>query len=130
MPRTGRELRPVSYPRGEVRQSDFEIAEVDVPDPGPGEVLVRNTWTSVDPALRIRLRERAPEGYFSPRSRSAAMDGILTIEEVVESNAGGSKPATRCGTRRGWRVTSHAVVEAGREELRGVGTLTRGSTAT
>jgi NADPH-dependent curcumin reductase CurA len=28
---------------------------VPVREPGPGEVLVRNTWTSVDPGLRLRL---------------------------------------------------------------------------
>jgi len=123
MTRTGRELRPVSYPRGEVRESDFEVAEVDVRDPGEGEVLVRNTWTSVDPALRIRLRERAPEGYFPSFPLGVAMDGILTVGEVEESNVDGFAPGDTVWHASGWR--DYALVEAGKEELRGVGTLTR-----
>jgi NADPH-dependent curcumin reductase CurA len=127
MTRTGRELRPVSYPRGEVRESDFEVAEVEVRDPGEGEVLVRNTWTSVDPALRIRLRERAPEGYFPSFPLGVAMDGILTVGEVEESNAEGFEPGDTVWHASGWR--DYALVEAGKEELRGVGTLTRLDTA-
>ena len=103
MPRIGRELRPVSYPRGKVRRSDFEVAVVEVPDPGPGEVLVRNTWTSVDPALRIRLRERAPAGYFPSFPLGAAMDGILTIGEVVESRADGFDSGDTVWHAAGWR---------------------------
>jgi NADPH-dependent curcumin reductase CurA len=123
MPRTGRELRPVAYPRGEVRQSDFEVAEVAVRDPAPGEVLVRNTWTSVDPALRIRLRERAPEGYFPSFPLGVAMDGILTVGEVVDSRAEGFEEGDTVWHASGWR--DYAVVEAQKEELRGVGTLTK-----
>src|SRR5688572_19407024 len=103
MTRTGRELHPVSYPQGEVRAGDFRIVEVDVPDPGPGEVLVRNTWTSVDPALRLRLREQVPEGYFPAFPLGAAMDGILTVGEVVESRADGFAPGDTVWHATGWR---------------------------
>lgn len=54
----GREIRPVAYPEGEVRQADFRLVEVAVRAPRPGEVLVRNTWTSVDAALRLRENSR------------------------------------------------------------------------
>jgi NADPH-dependent curcumin reductase CurA len=67
---TGREVRSIAYPSGEVRPSDFRIVEVDVPEPRPGEVLVRNMWTSVSAALRLRLRKPAPAGY-SGRSSSS-----------------------------------------------------------
>ena len=64
-PVTGREVHLVRYPRGEVRESDFRVVDVDIDDPGTGQVLVRNTWTSVDAAHRLRLREKAPAGYFA-----------------------------------------------------------------
>lgn len=35
----------------------FAFATVDVPDPGPGEVLVRNVCMSVDPYMRGRMNE-------------------------------------------------------------------------
>jgi NADPH-dependent curcumin reductase CurA len=123
MARTGRELQPASYPIGEVRPSDFRIVEVEVPDPVPGEVLVRNTWTSVDPALRIRLRERAPEGYFPAFALDAPMDGILTVGDVIASRADGFVPGDTVWHPAGWR--DYALVEAGKEEMRGLGTLTR-----
>jgi len=46
---TGREIRLAARPTGMPRHGDFALVEVAVPEPGPGEVLVRNTWMSVDP---------------------------------------------------------------------------------
>ena len=113
----------VAYPRGEVRDSDFRLVEAEVRDPGPGEVLVRNTWTSIDAALRLRLRERAPAGYFAAFPRNAPMDGIATIGVVVESRADGFEAGDTVRHAAGWR--DHALVEAGKAELGGVGTLMR-----
>ena len=61
---TGREVQLVTYPEGEVERSDFKVVEVLVREPSSGEVLVRNAWTSVDAGLRLRVREKQPEGYF------------------------------------------------------------------
>jgi NADPH-dependent curcumin reductase CurA len=113
----------VSYPHGEVRESNFRIVQVEVPDPRDGDVLVRNTWTSVDAALRIRMRERAPEGYFPAFPLDAPLDGILTVGEVVESRADGFEPGDTVWHAFGWR--DYAVVQAAKEELRGVATLRR-----
>ncbi|WP_189322892.1 NADP-dependent oxidoreductase [Streptomyces flaveus] len=118
-----REVWPVTYPRGEVRASDFRVVEVEVRRPRPGEVLVRNTWTSVDAALRLRLRETAPPGYFPAFPLEEPMDGIMTVGEVVESRADGFSPGDMVWHASGWR--DYAVVEAGRQALGGVGTLTK-----
>ena len=120
---TNRELHMVSYPSGEVRPSDFRIVEREVGEPGQGEVLVRNTWTSIDAALRIRMREVAPAGYFPAFPLNTPFDGVMTVGEVVESHAEGFDPGDTVWHARGWR--DYAVVEAGKEELRGVGTLRR-----
>jgi NADPH-dependent curcumin reductase CurA len=119
----GREVQLVSYPRGEVRPSDFRIVEAEVREPGPREVLVRNTWTSVDAALRLRLRDKAPSGYFAAFPLEAAMDGIHTVGEVVESNAEGFGAGDTVWHASGWR--DYAVVEAGIPALGGVATLAR-----
>jgi NADPH-dependent curcumin reductase CurA len=119
----GREVQLVSYPRGEVRPSDFRIVEAEVREPGPSEVLVRNTWTSVDAALRLRLRDAAPSGYFAAFPLETAMDGIMTVGEVVRSNADGFATGDTVWHASGWR--DYAVVEAGVPALGGVGTLTR-----
>ena len=120
---TGREVHLVAFPRGEVRESDFEVVEAPVGSVGPGQVLVRNTWTSVDPGLRLRLRERGPEGYFVAFPLRAPMDGIMTIGEVVESRADGFAEGDTVWHASGWR--DYAVVTAGEEALRGLGTLRR-----
>src|SRR5205814_1580972 len=119
----GREVRVVAYPRGELRDDDFAVVEVEVPEPRDGEVLVRNEWTSIDAALRLRLRERAPAGYFASFPLHEAIDGIATVGVVVESRADGFASGDWVAHAAGWR--EYALVEAGREALGGVGTLRR-----
>jgi NADPH-dependent curcumin reductase CurA len=122
-PLTGREVHLVRYPRGEVRESDFRVVAADIDDPGPGQVLVRNTWTSVDAAHRLRLREKAPPGYFAAFPLGRPMDGIATVGEVVASRAGGFEAGDTVRHAAGWR--DYALIEAGRPELGGIGTLMR-----
>ena len=120
---TGREVQLDSYPSGAVGPDNFRVVEVPVAEPGPGQVLVRNTWTSVDAGLRLRLRETAPAGYFPAFPLRAALDGIMTVGVVVESRADGFAPGDTVWHSFGWR--DYAVVEAGQPTLRGLGTLTR-----
>jgi NADPH-dependent curcumin reductase CurA len=122
-PLTGREVQLASYPRGTLRTSDFCVVEAPVRDPGPGEVLVRNTWTSVDAGLRLRLRETGPAGYFAAFPLLSSMDGIMTVGVVVESRAAGFAPGDTVWHASGWR--DYAVVAAGARALGGLGTLTR-----
>ena len=118
----GRIVRPARYPVGAVDPSHFEVVEIDVPAPEPGEVLVRNTFTSVDPGMRLRLRERGPAGYFGEFAVHAPMDGILTVGEVVEARAEGFGPGDVVRHAAGWR--EYAIVTAGEPALSGLGTLT------
>jgi NADPH-dependent curcumin reductase CurA len=120
---TGREVHVARYPRGEVRETDFRILETHVPEPADGQVLVRNTWTSVDAAHRLRLRARAPAGYFAAFALSEAMDGIATVGEVVASRADGFEVGDTVRHAAGWR--DYAVVRAGSPALGGLATLTR-----
>jgi NADPH-dependent curcumin reductase CurA len=127
MPRTGREVQLASYPQGKLRPSDFRIVAAPVGEPGPGEVLVRNTWTSVDAGLRLRLREKQPAGYFPAFPLDRPLDGIMTVGEVVDSRAEGFAPGDTVWHAAGWR--DYAVVPAGEPALGGIGTLTRLDTA-
>jgi NADPH-dependent curcumin reductase CurA len=118
-----RQVELVAYPQGAVRTSDFRVVEVEVREPGPGEVLVRNTWTSVDAALRLRLRAQGPAGYFAAFPLEAPMDGIFTVGEIVESRADGFETGDTVWHAAGWR--DYAVVEAGAPALGGIATLTK-----
>ena len=84
---------------------------------------MRNTWTSVDAAHRLRLREKAPPGYFAAFPLGRAMDGIATVGEVVASRADGFEAGDTVRHAAGWR--DYALIEAGRPELGGIGTLMR-----
>ncbi len=57
MPVTNREIRLVARPRGRPQASDFELAVTELPDPGEGELLIRNAYVSVDPYMRGRMNE-------------------------------------------------------------------------
>jgi NADPH-dependent curcumin reductase CurA len=119
----GREVHLTSYPDGEVRAGDFRVVEAPVAEPRRGEVLVRNTWTSVDPGLRLRLTKTGPAGYFAAFPLNAAMDGIMTVGEIVESRADGFAAGDTVWHAAGWR--DYAVVRAAEPALGGLGTLTR-----
>jgi NADPH-dependent curcumin reductase CurA len=121
--KTGREVQLARHPTGALAPEDFRVVEVPVRAPAAGEVLVRNTWTSVDPGLRLRLRETGPAGYFPAFALHAALDGIMTVGEVVESRAEGFAPGDAVWHAHGWR--DFAVVRAGEPALGGLGTLTR-----
>ena len=59
-----REIRLAARPRGTPTPSDFELAEVELPDPGDGEILVRNSYVSVDPYMRGRMNDA--KSYVPP----------------------------------------------------------------
>jgi NADPH-dependent curcumin reductase CurA len=106
------EVRLRRHPVGTVRPDDFHVVEAPMPEPAEGEVLVRNTFTSVDPAIRIRLAAQAPAGYFAAFGLETPLDGIMTVGEVVESRAPGFAPGDAVSHAYGWREYA-AVPQAG-----------------
>lgn len=100
MPLTSREVRLKSRPVGEPKPGDFEVAAVEVPDPGPGQVLVRNLWMSVDPYMRGRMYDR--ESYVPPFQIGEALQGGA-VGEVVQSNEASLKPGDLVESMFGWR---------------------------
>ncbi|HEX6025065.1 MAG TPA: NADP-dependent oxidoreductase [Solirubrobacter sp.] len=116
-----RTIQLTANPERELRADHFRVVDVATPVPGQGEVLVRNTWTSVDPGMRLRLAESAPAGYFAAFPLDAPLDGILTVGEVVEARADGFAPGDLVWHAAGWR--EYSIVRAGEPALRGLGTL-------
>lgn len=114
-------LQVASYPVGQVSEHDFELVPVDLADVGDGQVLVRNTWTSVDPGLRLRLRSDAPEGYFPAFPLGRPMDGIVTIGVVEESRAERFPVGATVWHSYGWRT--HAVIDADEVAMNGLASL-------
>ena len=83
MSHRSREIQLASRPVGEPTPENFRLAEVDLPDPGPGEVLVRNTFMSVDPYMRGRMND--VKSYVPPFALDEPMQGGA-VGEVVVSN--------------------------------------------
>ena len=118
-----REVHLVEYPQGEVTPAHFVTVDVDIPEPDEGQVLVKNTFTSVDPGMRLRLRESGPAGYFNSFPLDAPMDDIWAVGEVIESRAEGFEPGDAVWHAKGWR--DYAIVTAGEQALAGIATLAR-----
>jgi hypothetical protein len=95
-----REIRLTSRPLGTPTPGNFGFATVDLGAPGAGEVLVRNTWMSVDPYMRGRMYDRA--SYVPPFQIGEALQGGA-IGEVVESNADGFAKGDLVSSFFGWR---------------------------
>ena len=70
---TYREIRLKSRPVGVPKDENFEIASVDLPAPGAGEVQVRNLWMTVDPYMRGRMND--VKSYSPPFALGKVMDG-------------------------------------------------------
>ena len=54
-PSRTREVHLASRPHGVPTPDNFEVVEVDVPGLAEGELLVENSWMSVDPYMRGRM---------------------------------------------------------------------------
>jgi NADPH-dependent curcumin reductase CurA len=84
MPWTSREIRLAARPVGEPKPSDFDLAEVEIGDPEDGEIVVRNTFMSVDPYMRGRMVDRP--SYVPPWQIGEACQGGA-VGEVVASRS-------------------------------------------
>lgn len=102
MANLNREIHLKSRPTGMPKAENFELVEVPVPKPGPGQFLVRNIFMSVDPYMRGRMMDR--ESYVPPFQVGQALDGG-SVGQVVESNNTDFKTGDYvCGfASGGWR---------------------------
>ncbi len=55
MPYASQEVHLVSHPDGLPTPENFAVREAEVADPSDGELVIRNQYMSVDPAMRPRL---------------------------------------------------------------------------
>ncbi|HEY8453388.1 MAG TPA: NADP-dependent oxidoreductase [Natronosporangium sp.] len=110
--RTGRQVRLASRPVGWPTVDDFEVVEVEEPEPADGQVLVRNLFISVDPYMRGRMND--VRSYVPPYQLHEPMDGAAVGEVVVSRS-----PDRRVGDvvvhQAGWR--EYATLDAARTRV-------------
>ncbi|WP_436774370.1 NADP-dependent oxidoreductase [Yinghuangia sp. YIM S09857] len=101
------EIRLATRPVGEPGLETFELVRTEVPRPGPGQILIRNTLMSVDPYMRGRMND--VPSYIPPFELGAALEGSA-IGVVVEAR----EPSVPVGATvthfAGWR--EYSVVDA------------------
>lgn len=95
-----REIRLKSRPNGLPTADNFELATVDLPAPGDGEIQVKNLWMTVDPYMRGRMND--VKSYAPPFALGKVMDGGA-IGEVTASNSAKFKPGDLVQSGFGWR---------------------------
>jgi NADPH-dependent curcumin reductase CurA len=95
-----REIRLKNRPEGLPRETDFELAEVELPAIGEGEVLVQNNYMSVDPYMRGRMYDR--KSYIPPFKLGMPLDGGC-VGRVIGSKNGPFKVGDEVTGMLGWR---------------------------
>ncbi|HXV00315.1 MAG TPA: NADP-dependent oxidoreductase [Caulobacteraceae bacterium] len=106
---TSREIRLKSRPSGVPNAGNFELATVTLPDPGRGEVQVRNTWMTVDPYMRGRMND--VRSYAPPFQIGEAMQGGA-VGEVIASSDPAFKAGDAVQSFLGWREAFTAPAAA------------------
>jgi NADPH-dependent curcumin reductase CurA len=89
-----------SRPTGNVEPGNFKLIEKPAPIPGPGQVLVRHHFLSLDPYMRGRLNDA--KSYAKPQEVGAVMGGG-TVGEIVESNNPRFKAGDKVVGMGGWQ---------------------------
>jgi NADPH-dependent curcumin reductase len=90
-------------PRGEPVAVDFDILEDAIPTAGPGEVVTRTIWLSIDPYMRGRLRE---EQTYAVAIQIGEVITGETVGEVVASAHPDFVPGDLVVGARGWQTHS------------------------
>jgi NADPH-dependent curcumin reductase CurA len=103
MAEQNRQVRLRRRPSGMPSPEDFTIADTPLPEPGPGEVLLRGLYLSLDPYMRGRLS--AARSYAKPVEIGAVVEGRV-VGEVVRSEHPDFRPGEFAYGGYGWQLYS------------------------
>ncbi len=100
MTRMNRQWLLAKRPVGMVQESDFELAQAEVPSPGDGQILVRAKMLAFEPAMRGWIDDKP--NYLPPVPLGGVMRGT-SVAEVVESKLEGFEPGDLVTGMFGWQ---------------------------
>ena len=95
-----RQFRLKTRPTGRIEKSNFDFVEESVPEPGPGEALVRVLYLSLDPTNRIWMSDM--DQYMPPVGIGEVMRGG-GVGVVVKSNSARYKEGDHVSGLTGWQ---------------------------
>ncbi|WP_169951957.1 NADP-dependent oxidoreductase [Microbispora sp. H11081] len=110
LPGTAREIRLAEVSSGLPGPEHLIVAEVPLPVPGAGEVLVRNRWFQVFPSLRTLIAGGVPGTPFPPLRPGDTLFGPAVGEVVTAPHNDDPRPGDLVAHFQGWR--EYAVVPA------------------
>ena len=87
-------------PQGEPTLDDFRL-EAEVPEPGPGQMLLRTIYLSLDPYMRGRMNAGAV--LRPPVEVGEVMEGGTVCEVVASQPRRITSRATSWSRRTGWQ---------------------------
>ncbi len=99
------QIQIARLPQGAPREDDFECVSTAPPSVGPGQILVRTRWLSLDPYVRSLLSGR----HFLGLPRVGDVLPAKAVAEVIESRRAGFTPGDRLVLETGlteWAVSS------------------------
>ena len=102
------EARPQGWPQ----PAEFALREVEIPAPGPGQILVANEYLSVDPYMRGRMSDK--KSYIEPYEVGVPLDGPA-VGRVLAYNAEGFATGDHVLHVLGWR--DYAVLDVATAQL-------------
>ncbi len=88
-------------PQGLPMEDDFEIVETPVPEPGPGQFLIKSLYLSLDPYMRM-LMGGGWKFLGTGMTPGQVMVGRI-LGEVIESDNPDFKPGDHVVGRLGWQ---------------------------
>ncbi len=106
--KTNRQVKLVKRPVGIPEAADFEIVQAAVPELAPGQVLVRNVFLSVEPAMRGWVNAAA--NYSEPVPLGSVMPAFTAGRVAASRDPAWPVGAVVTG-KLGWQ--DYAVAEAG-----------------
>ncbi len=87
-------------PKGDIKYTDFKLAEAEMPSPGDNEVLIQTLYLAVEPAMRGWMENRAD--YVAPLELGDVMRSY-GAGRVIESNHADYPVGTLVGGSFGWQ---------------------------
>ncbi|MBI3516554.1 MAG: NADP-dependent oxidoreductase [Proteobacteria bacterium] len=100
MNQVNRRITLASRPDGYPTAANFKLVEDEVPSPGPGQVLVRALYLSLDPYMRGRMSDA--KSYAAPVPIGGVMEGGI-VGRVVASENPKFKLGDHVEGRLGWQ---------------------------
>lgn len=95
-----RQVQLSSQPQGQIRATDFDLVDSNLPEGRSNDIVVRNEWMSVDPYMRLGLGDQ--KGFLAPLQPGDVMQGAA-IGVVEQSRDPAFPEGSHVLSNMGWR---------------------------